>query len=391
MKVEVFTDSYLPGIGGTEKAVIGICKGLIKNGHQVAVACPKYKTLPPDLGYPVFRSKSLHLFGQNYAAFSSFSSKFKKQIKDFNPDIIHCNTVNDMLTRSLKLSKKLHIPVLATVHTRYKECYLHDSKSKLITHFLIKSMVRKLNKVDLITTVSNSMKNELIKYGVKNEIVVIKNGCDYLKNENIEESIKLSKEIFNFKDKPFIFLFVGRIEKIKNIDFSLDMLAELKKEYSNFKFIIVGEGTDKKYFEQKVATLNLQDNVIFYGVVKDKKILNSIYAMSDLLLFPSIIDNDSLVILEAASNKTSTIAIKGTGSSERITPDFNGFICENNLQSYLRNVKQIINNKELLNNVSTNAYNTLLKTWDKVVLEYIEVYKRLLNNNTKDNNIQKKL
>lgn len=379
MKVEIFTDSYLPGIGGTEKAVVGICNGLIQNGHQVAVACPKYKTLPPDLGYPVFRSKSLHLFGQNYAALSSFSSKFKKQIKDFNPDIIHCNTVNDMLTRSLKLSKKLHIPVVATVHTKYKECYLHDSKSKIITYFLLKSMVRKLNKVDIITTVSNDMKNELIKYGVKNKIIIIKNGCDYLKNENIDESIILAKEHFKFENNPFIFLFVGRLEKIKNINFSLDMLAELKKEYSNFKFIIVGDGADKKHFVDKVATLGLSDNVIFSGVVKDKKILNSIYAMSNLLLFPSTFDSDGLVVLEAASNKTPAIAIKGTGPSERITPDFNGFICENNLQSYLEKVKQIINNKDLLNLVSTNAYNTMLKTWDKVVPEYVAIYKKLLN------------
>ena len=80
MKIEYFTDSYLPGMGGTEMAVVSLCKSL-KDKHQVAVACPKYKTAPEDLGWPVFLCKSIMVKKpQSYCAFSSLDKSFKTKI-----------------------------------------------------------------------------------------------------------------------------------------------------------------------------------------------------------------------------------------------------------------------------------------------------------------------
>lgn len=42
MKIALFTDSFLPGVGGTERAVLGLANAYLKLGEEVAVFCPDF-------------------------------------------------------------------------------------------------------------------------------------------------------------------------------------------------------------------------------------------------------------------------------------------------------------------------------------------------------------
>lgn len=387
MKVGIFTDSYLPGVGGTERAVEGVCKGLTENGHKVCVACPKYKEEPKDCGWPVYRAKSIHLGGPNYAAFSSLSYKFKKDLEEFDPDIIHCHTVNDMLYRAIRLGKKKNVPVVATIHTKFEDCYLNDSKSRIVTYFLMKSMVNRLKKVDIITAVSHNIERTLREYGVKGEIRVVKNGCAIRPNCKIEKFRNSGSRFLKTQDDEIIFLSVGRLTRLKNFDLSFKMLANLKKLRPDvkFKFVIAGSGPDEKYLKKQVSKQGLDNEVIFTGRVSDR-LLKAIYARSDLFLFPSTFDTDGLVVVESACNKTPAIVIKGSGASERITHLHNGLVCEDSLEDYIKTILQVVDNRGCLNDLAINAYNELPKTWQEQSLDYIDIYNEMLEkfkNNTK--------
>ena len=104
------------------------------------------------------------------------------------------------------------------------------------------------------------------------------------------------------------------------------------------------------------------------------------YGNGDLLLFPSIFDNDGLAVLEAGQNNTPALVLADTGVSERITNNQNGFIVENNLQAYAERIYQIVNNEKLLKQVSNNANNLKAQTWQKVALEYQSLFWSLTNN-----------
>ena len=70
MRIEIFSDAYLPGVGGSEIAVSNLARAL-NSEHEVAVACPRYKEEPEDLGFPVFTCKSVFVKKpSNYCAFS---------------------------------------------------------------------------------------------------------------------------------------------------------------------------------------------------------------------------------------------------------------------------------------------------------------------------------
>ena len=378
MKIALFTDSFLPGVGGTEKAVLGLAQSYVKLGHQVLVACPKYKKGLDVSQFPfqIVIAKSLMLDDNNCLAFPD--KKYYKAIYDFNPDIVHIQTVSPIAESGVKVAKKLGIPVVSTVHTKFRQAFQKGVKIKLITNILISKMVKLLNKCNKVYSVSNDMKPELLSYGYKGEVTIIRNGAMLNPPKDLRESAKKGEEFLKISSKDFLLLFVGNVTSIKNLNMSLEVFYKLQQSYNNLKFAIVGDGVDRTKYENYCKKQNIQDKVIFTGRISDTAILSSIFARSNLFLFPSIFDNDPLTVVEAAVHQTPAVVIENTGASERIENNISGFTIKNDIDDYVLRVTEILKNKELLNEVSKNASLKIPKDWQATAQEYIEEYKKLI-------------
>lgn len=378
MKIALFTDSFLPGVGGTEKAVLGLAESYTKLGHQVLVACPKYKKGLDVSQFPfqVVISKSLMLDDNNCLAFPD--KKYYKQIYDFNPDIVHVQTVSPIAASGAKVAKKLGVPLVSTVHTKFRQAFQKGVKLKLITNILIGKMVKLLNKCNKVYSVSNDMKPELLSYGYKGEVTIIRNGAMLKPPKNLKESAKKGEEFLKISPKDFLLLFVGNVTSIKNLNLSLEAFYKLQQNHSNLKFAIIGDGVDRTKYENYCKKQNIQDKVIFTGRISNTEVLSSIFARSNLFLFPSVFDNDPLTVVEAAVHQTPAVVIENTGASERIENNVSGFTIKNNIEDYVARLEEILKDKDLLNCVSNNASLKIPKDWQTTAKEYLEEYKKLI-------------
>ncbi len=379
MRIAIFTDSFLPGVGGTEKAVLGLANSLKDMGEEVVVCTPKYKKHDDSVfKFPVFRCGSMKLTQNDYYAFPSMSRKFKKALRQFNPQVIHCQSVSPMTAYAIKYAKKHDIPLVMTVHTKFKTAFSRSIKSKVIVNGLIKNLVKKLYKADKVFTVSNDMIPELNSYGFNNQITVIRNGAMFERITNLDEIKPLALKTYNLQDEKNILLYVGHIVKFKNLQFTLDALKIVKEEVPDFKMLFVGKGFDDEYFKKYAASLGLSENVLFTGQITDKELLSSLYSIGELFVFPSIFDNDPLTIVEAALHKVPAITIKGTGSSERITDNVSGFTMDNDLNVFANKIIYLLKNKKVLKEAGENAEKMIPKEWSKTAKEYLNEYKSLL-------------
>ena len=96
------------------------------------------------------------------------------------------------------------------------------------------------------------------------------------------------------------FLYIGRIEKPKNIENALSAFKILLENIDNkdLKFIIAGKGRYEKYLKNFVKKINLENNIIFKGFVSEeekKELLNKSYA----LVMPAINEPFGLTVIEA--------------------------------------------------------------------------------------------
>lgn len=366
MNIALFSDSFLPGIGGTENVVLKLATELSKE-HNVMVLAPSYhRPYEENLNLPfkVVRAKSIGATKNEYWAMPGITRKVKRALDEFKPDVLHTHTIGMMAGYANKYAKKHNIPVICTVHTKFKYCYDQALKLPLLVKILLKFVIRRANQADRVTSVSYSMIEELASYGLKKPLTVIRNG-NYPK-----EHIPVDK-VANDK---FTILYVGMIISYKNLAFSLRALLELKKTNPNFIFYMIGRGAHEKKFKKYVKKLGLENNVVMTGAITDKAVLNGYYKQADLFLFTSVFDNDGLVLIEAAENDTPALVLEGTGSAERFVDGKTGFTAKPNEKSVAQKIAYLMDNKEELKSVGQRAHSVCIP-WDDIVREYVDLYK----------------
>lgn len=66
-------------------------------------------------------------------------------------------------------------------------------------------------------------------------------------------------------EKIYDFVYTGRLEDYKGVDLMIEAAATLKESIPEFKFAIVGYGSNREKYESRVKELGLETNVFFLG------------------------------------------------------------------------------------------------------------------------------
>ncbi len=377
LKIGIFMDSYYPAIDGVVLVIDNLAKELSKY-NDVTVVVPYTTTMKNDKNkeYDIIRIRSIKVPFSEYriGEFKLTNSKAYKKLLNKNFDIIHIHSPFTVGFLGIRIARKQNIPCVATMHTRFDYEIRKIVDNQLFIDYVIGNIANIYNKCDATIAINNAMIKVFKDFGYKYEPTVIYNGTDLKPLEDKEKHIKEAKNKFKIKDDEAVFLFVGRITEIKNIFFILDSLKILKEENFKFKMLYVGTGPDENRLKNRIIDYKMENEVIMTGRIEDRSLLSSIYAMSDLFLFPSLFDASSLVQIEAAVNETPGLFIKGSVTSDTVINNVSGFTEVENTKRYAKRIREIMNNKELLNTVSKNAKEMLGRNWTDIAKETYNFY-----------------
>ena len=372
MKVGLFIDNYYPNIDGVTMVVDNLARCLERYA-DVVVVCPYIDGCnDKELPYKVIRLKSLKVPFTSYKLVDIFCNKSELINEKF--DIIHIHSPFILGRIGINLAKKLNIPCISTVHTRFDFEFKRFVKNEVIAKKATGVLIKSLNRCDLCTVVNDPLVLEVRSYGYKGRIRVVYNGTDLKPAIFKGRKKNMINEMFNLKDEDRVMLFVGRIIDIKNIFFIMDTLKLLKNDKFSFKMIFVGEGPDYEKLKSRVKEYNLENDVILTGKITDRKLLSYIYRRSDLLLFPSLFDTSSLVRIEAAVNMTPGLFIRESMVGSTITDGVDGYLSELDVNLYKSKIISIFKNENDLKRVSRNAKRNLGVSWGEITKKYYEIY-----------------
>ncbi|MGN1379521.1 MAG: glycosyltransferase [Bacilli bacterium] len=387
--IGLFNDSFFPMSDGVTMVVDNYAKRLRKYAN-VVVFVPDYSNKKFDdenLSYKVVRCKSIKVPFLDYSlALPKFDKNFSNILDKYNIDLIHIHSPFSIGNAGLKYALKHNVPCIATMHSQFKLDFLRAVKSEKIATILTYNLIKLFNKCDECWAVNNEVARIYYKdYHYKTMPKVMNNATEMLPVKDKKNAEDYINKKYNIKPNEKVFLFVGRINKLKNIFFIVDSLKILKENYPGLKFkmLFVGCGQDEKELKEYINKNNLQESVIMCGKVTDRKILAYYYHRADLFLFPSVYDASSIVQIEAASQKTPTIFIENTATSTTVTNNINGFISAPTKEDFSSKIYEVINDKKLYNKVKENAYKDLYKTWDNVIEEVYNSYKQIIKNQKK--------
>ena len=95
-----------------------------------------------------------------------------------------------------------------------------------------------------------------------------------------------------------LFLFVGRLVRVKNIDGLLEAAAALKARGFEFELWIVGDGPQRQALEGKAADL-IGDGVVRFLGSRPNDAVGPVYEVADIFVLPSTREYRSVAVLEA--------------------------------------------------------------------------------------------
>lgn len=191
----------------------------------------------------------------------------------------------------------------------YKAC--PETMEATTRTYMEKEMERSCRRADLIITISEFSKNEIIKYMNVNpdKIAVVPCGIDHavFHDKIKEEAVKLVKEIYHLGEQYFLYL--GTLEPRKNIPLIIRAYHELYKRKGSSipKLVLAGKrgwGYDEIF--ALIQKLNLQDMVLFPGYVSEAD-KPAMLRGAVCFLFPSLYEGFGIPPLEAMACGTPVI------------------------------------------------------------------------------------
>ena len=153
----------------------------------------------------------------------------------------------------------------------------------------------------------------------KNNIVHINNAIDCNKYRYSEEIRKQYREKMNLEDN-LVFGHIGRFHFQKNQMFLLEIFNEIHKIKPDSKLILIGDGEDKEKILNKINQLKLERSIELLGVRGD---VEKIIQAMDAIIFPSLFEGLSLVLVEAQANGISIFASDTISKETKIGDNIN--------------------------------------------------------------------
>lgn len=385
LTIGLFNDSFFPMADGVIMVVDNYARVLSEYAN-VIVFVPKYTGKEYDdsiFPYKVVRCNSVRVPFLDYSLpLPSFDKKFEKELDKYNLDIVHIHSPFSMGEIGLKYAKKHHIPCIGTMHSQFKQDIQKVVKSDSLSKKINNRLIKLFNKCDECWAVNSEVARIYHEeYGYKCLPRVMNNATEMKPVVDVKKANDYINKKYNIKNDEKVFLFVGRINTLKNILFIAESLKAVKEKCPKLKFkmLYVGSGLDEDKLREKIIECGIEKNTIMCGKVTDRDELASYYSRADLFLFPSVYDASSIVQIEAASQGTPTVFLKGTATAATVTDNVNGFLSEYTVGAYSDKIIEIMNNKELYEKVSKNAKIDLYKTWKQMVDEAYELYKEFIN------------
>ena len=382
--IGLFIDTFFPMIDGVTMVVDNYAKRLTKYANVIVFA-PEYPKAQYDDSkflYKVVRCKSVKMPIIDYSLpMPKIDKKFMHELNNTKLDIVHIHSPFTIGKIGVEYAKKNNVPAIATMHSQYKKDFLRAVKFEPLANLLTRVIIRQYNKCDECWAVNSEIaKIYYEEYKYKKLPKVMGNATDMKLVENMEQAKKLINEKYNISPDEKVFLFVGRINNLKNVFLIANSLKILKEKYNpKFKMLFVGSGQDEDELKSIIDKNNMNQDIIMCGKISDRELLANIYARADLFLFPSLYDASSIVQIEAASQKTPTLFVEGAATTATITENVNGFISQNNEEDFAEKINEIINNKALYDNVCENVYKDIYINWDSQVSKVFDSYMEIIS------------
>ncbi len=370
IRIAYFAGTMKPGHDGVTRVLYKIIEELNRRKINNIFFSPIVPSHEERLTKMVKVPSFTFPFYKDYKVSLPLQHLLEKNLQDFQPDILHINSPCPLGHAAVKYGHKHNIPVVATYHTHFSS-YAKYYQVKVLESFGWNYFRSLYNKCEKVFVPSLPIMEELFSHGL-NTIEYLPHGVDTEvfnpKFRSVEWKEKLGIE------NKFALLYAGRLVWEKDLATLADTYKILSSQRNDISFIIAGDGPIKEELK------NLMPNAIFLGHLSGND-LSTVYASSDIFVFPSTTETFGNVTVEAMASGIPPICVREGGAYGIIKEGVTGLIAEpKNPYDLADKINRLLDDPVLRIRIAIAAFKFAQEqTWDKILDKLFDSYLNVIN------------
>jgi phosphatidylinositol alpha 1,6-mannosyltransferase len=318
LRVALFSGNYNYLREGANQALNRLVAYLERAGHQVRVYSPVTDTpafkpegtlVPvPSITLPVRTEFRLAL---------GIPAAIRRDVERFAPDVIHVSTPDILGTRAETLAERMHVPIVASLHTRFEAYlgYYGIGWLRPLAEAHLRRFYRRANCVLAPTP------------GIVDEMKRLRgDDCAMLWSRGVDP------ELFNpgqrdpdwrrsqgWTEDDVVVLWLGRLVVEKGVEVFVDVVRRLHAAGYNVRPLIVGAGPAENRFRAL-------DDAVLTGHLDGAELARAV-ASADMIINPSTTESFGNVILEAMASGVPVISADAPNARALLEHGKTGILC----------------------------------------------------------------
>jgi glycosyltransferase involved in cell wall biosynthesis len=352
-QIKILNVITLFSIGGATETVVSMAEGLKKKGYTVHVATgpnivsegSMYETAKGK-DIPVYTFKNLR---RNINPFRDLIIiiELSNFIRKGNYDIVHTHSSKAGVIGRIAAWLAGTPAIVHTVHGLPFHRYQPELKKQTFI------WIEKFSSLfcHKIVAVTQTIIDTMIGYNIgnKNNYVMIRSAFDTdIYQTDGDDHKRKTRQRFGIKEDDIVIGKIARLSPLKGHKYILNSFIQISKKISNAKLLIVGNGELEYELKRFVENNNLQESVIFTGLITPEDIPGIIEIM-DMLVHTSLLEGLARVLPQAIMMEKPVISFDLDGAHEVIRDGENGFLIKPQDEEQLaEKIIYLCNNPDLI-------------------------------------------
>jgi glycosyltransferase involved in cell wall biosynthesis len=285
-------------------------------------------------GIPYHRLLPWHIPANAYKAQNQWLRQASKLTTQLRPAVLHAASNYKNAAIALALGERFHLPVVYEVRGFWEDTWLsrHPNAAELAHSELYRRNREQETKcmlaADLVVTLGEAMKEEIVARGVQaDKVVIVPNAVsdDFL--QPLPDATKLRKEL-GIKPGEHVVGEVSTLVPHEGIGTLLEATKLLRERGLPVRALIVGDGPERKALQRQAQALGLGEAAIFTGRVPAAKV-REYHALLDVFVVPRTPDRVCQLVtplkpVEAMASGLCVVTSEVRALAEIIKPDVTG-------------------------------------------------------------------
>ena len=378
MRIALFSETYLPQRNGVAIILERLVRHLCREGHEVlvataspgqqdtGVALPERCTLLQIPSLPLPRYPDLRLA-------APLSRSLLRAVRQFKPDVIHVLTEYSLGLIGLRVAKSLGIRAVASYHTNiplllryYGVGWLAEPCWRYLRWFH--------SHAAFTYCPSATTAERLRERGFRN-VRVWSHGVEIDRFNPMHRSAE-ARERHGPTDTVHL-LYVGRLTPEKDLPVLFDAYRQVvaADPLRPVHLTLAGDGA----YALRTAA-KAPPGVTFAGYLEGPALTRA-YASADVFVFPSRVETQGNVVLEALASGLPVVGAAEGGVLENVHHDVNGLLCvPGDPQSFAEGILKLVQQPQLRAELGRNARALAEgRAWDLTLAPLVAGYKEAMD------------